>query len=69
MNITLERLLDCISYIDDLFLEEVETADLSLIKHMKRKRIAKYSAAGLAVSFGVAGVAMAYWMYKQKKAV
>ena len=66
MNITLERLMECISYIDDLFLDEVETTDLSLIKNTKRKRIAKYSAAGLAVSFGVA---MAYWMYKQKKAV
>ena len=65
MSITLERLLDCIGGIEELFLEEAETANVANFKRTKRKRIAKYSAAGLAVSFGVA---MAYWMIKSKKA-
>ena len=65
MNITLEHLLDCIGEIEDIFLEEAETADLINIRRTKRKRIVKYSAAGLAVSVGVA---MAYWMIRQKRA-
>jgi len=63
---TLERLLDCIGGIEELFLEEAETVNLTSIKRTKRKQIVKYSAAGLAVSVGVA---MAYyWMVKPKKA-
>jgi len=54
MNITIENLMDCISGIEDIFLTEAETADLSHAKSVKRKRIVKYSAAGLAVSIGVA---------------
>ena len=63
MMITIERLLDCIGGIEDLFLQEAETADLAGIRLIKRKRVVKYSAAaGLAVSVGVA---VAYWMYKK----
>ena len=52
------KLLDCIGEIEDLFLEEAETADVVRIKAVKRKRMA-YSAAGIAVSVGIA--IMAYW--------
>ena len=66
MNISLERLLDCIGNIEELFLEEAEITDLVCIRRTKRKRIVKYSAAaGLAVSVGVA---MAYLMVRRKAA-
>jgi len=65
MKITPERLLRCIGEIDDFFLEEAELTNISFIRNAKRKRIAKYSAAGLAVSFGMAA---AYWIFKRKKA-
>lgn len=64
MKITPERLLHCIGEIDDFFLGEAELTNLSFIRNAKRKRIAKYSAAGLAVSLGAA---MAYWFFKPKK--
>ena len=54
-----ERLLACIGEIDDTFLQEAEIADASIMKRAKRKRIAKYSVAGLAVSVSV-GLAVAY---------
>jgi len=51
----LERLLDCIGEIEDLFLAEAETTDITRVKATKRKRMVKYGAygaAGLAVSVG-----------------
>jgi len=55
------RLLESIGQIEDLFLEEAETADIARTKRTKRKQIAKYGAygaagvaAGVAVSFGMA---------------
>jgi len=59
-----EKLLDCIGEIDDFFLAEAETADVLMIKTAKRKRIVKYSIAGLAVSVGLA---VAYWKFKPGK--
>jgi len=68
--ITPEKLLECIGNIDDFFLTEAETADVAQVKIAKRKRIIKYSVAGLAVSVGLAAVA--YWKFgttsKQEKA-
>ena len=66
MNITLEKLFDCIGEIEDIFLIEAETADLVRAKATKRKRIVKYSAAGLAVSVGVA---MAYFVFRPGRMV
>ena len=65
MKITIENFLDSIGNIDDMFLEEAETAGVIKLNRKSRKHIAKYGAAGLAVSFGVA---VAYWVYKSKKA-
>jgi len=62
----MERLLHSIGDIEDFFLEEAATADVAISKIAKRKKIAKYSAAGLAVSVGVAAVA--YWMIRNNKA-
>jgi len=60
-NFVAQKLLDCIGDIDDLFLAEAEIADVATIKTAKRKRIVKYSIAGLAVSVGLA---VAYWKFK-----
>ncbi|MCL2372438.1 MAG: hypothetical protein FWC78_03450 [Defluviitaleaceae bacterium] len=65
MNISLNRLLDCIGEIEDIFIIEAETAELAIKKANKRKKIVKYSAAGLAVS---AAVAVAYFMLRPKAA-
>ena len=65
MTITLNHLLDCIGEIDELFLEEAENTSVNYGQHVKRKRIVAYSAAGLAVSVGVA---VAYWFYKKAAA-
>jgi len=59
-----ERLLEAIGEIDDVFLFEAETADVTSAKVAKRKRIVKYSVAGLAVS---AGIAMVYLTLKPGK--
>ena len=66
MTTTMERLFDSIGEIDDFFLTEAETADIGILKSVKRKRIAKYSAAGFAVSVGVA---VAYWVFRPKRRV
>ena len=58
-----EKLFESISNIEDFFLVEAEVFNIGQVKASKRKRIAKYSAAGLAVS---AGVAMAYLFFKPK---
>jgi len=63
-NFVAQKLMDCIGEIDDFFLTEAETADVATIKTAKRKRIVKYSIAGLAVSVGLA---MAYWKFKPGK--
>jgi len=55
---SIEKLLDCIGDIDDFFLVEAETADVTTAKVARRKRIVKYSVAGIVVSVGLA---MAYW--------
>ena len=65
MNIIIERLLDSIGDIDDSFLLEAENADITGAKVAKRRRIAKYSAAGVAVSVGIAAVA--YWVFRPAK--
>ena len=62
MNIVIERLLNSIGDIDDLFLLEAEAANISIAKIDKRKKVAKYSAAGVAVSVGIA--AMAYLVFR-----
>jgi len=59
-----ERLLEAIGEIDDVFLFEAETADVTSAKVAKRKRIVKFSVAGLAVS---AGIAMVYLTLKPGK--
>jgi len=56
-----ENIFDALNDIDDFFLHEAETANVSAVKAARRKRIVTYSvagAAGLAVSVGLA---MAYW--------
>jgi len=68
MNIVIERLLDSIGDIDDLFLLEAESADVTRAKVDKRKRIAKYSAAGVAVSVGLAAVAYLVFRPQAKSA-
>ena len=66
INIALERLLNCIGEIDDLFLEEAETADIAQIRRAKRRRIVKYSAAaGLAASIGIA---LTFFVLRPRKA-
>ena len=62
--ISLDFLLNCIGDIDEIFLEEAETADISQIRRAKRRRAAKYGALGLAISVGVAGAAMAFWKFR-----
>ena len=64
MKITPEYLLRCIGEIDDFFLEEAELTNIVFLRNAKRKRIAKYSAAGIAVSVGMAA---ALWLFKNKK--
>jgi hypothetical protein len=59
-----EKLLDCIGGIDDFYLAEAETADIAITKAAKRKRLVKYSFAGLAVSVGLA---VAYWKFRPVK--
>ena len=52
----LERLLDCIGGVEDIFLAEAETVGVVRAKADRRKQIAKYGAygaAGLAVSVGM----------------
>lgn len=53
-----EKLLLAIGDIDDFFLQEAETADVAVTKQRRRKKIVKYSVAGIAMSVGIA---MAYW--------
>jgi len=63
----LERLFDSIGGIEDFFLEEAETADISCMKAARRKRIAKYSAygaAGVAVSAGAVAV---FWRLRSNR--
>ena len=55
----LEWLLECIGDIDDFFLSEAETADVTMMKMAKRKRIVKYSIAGAVVSVGLAVASVA----------
>lgn len=53
---SLERLFECIGKIEDSFLTEAETVNISKVRSDKRKRIAKYSAygaAGLVISVGI----------------
>ena len=59
-----ENLLHSIGDIDDYFLYEAETADITTVKHARRKRIVKYSVASIAVSVGIA---MAYWKLSKTK--
>jgi len=57
----LEKLLDCIGGIDDHFLAEAETSGYVFTRSTRRERMAKvgaYSAAGLAVSVGVAAACL-----------
>jgi len=61
----LERLFECIGGIDDVFIQEAETADIYNLRRNKRKKIAAYSAAGLAVSVGAT---IAYFVIRQKRA-
>jgi len=59
-----QRLLDYIGGIDDFFLAEAEAADAEVMKAQRRKKVVKYSVAGvagLAVSVGIAAVA--YWKF------
>jgi len=56
-DLFLTRLLDCIGEIEDLFLEEADTADIVQQKAARRKQIAKYGA------FGAAGVAVSVGMF------
>jgi len=62
-----QRLLDYIGGIDDFFLDEAEAADAETMKAQRRKKVVKYSVAGLAVSVGIAAVA--YWKFGAGKAV
>jgi len=57
---SLERLIDCIGEIEDFFVTEAETADVTAAKIVRRKKIVKYGAAGLAVSVGVAVAYLAF---------
>ena len=57
---SLERLIDCIGEIEDIFLAEAETADVAAAKIVRRKKIVKYGAAGLVVSIGVAVAYLAF---------
>ena len=66
--LTAEKLLDCIGEIDDFFLYEVETANVAVEKAIKRKRIVKYSVAGIAMSAVSVGLAIAYWKLGVRKA-
>ena len=59
-----EKLLHSIGDIDDYFLYEAETADITTVKRARRKRIIKYSVTGVAVSVGLA---MAYWKFGRNK--
>lgn len=54
-----ENLFAAIGDIDDFFLAEAETADIA--KTVRRKRIAKYSVAGVAGLAVSVGIAVAYW--------
>lgn len=64
MNLAIERILDCIGDMDEMFLEETEALSLSCFRRIKRERMMRYGAAGLAVSVGMA---VAYLVIKQKK--
>ena len=64
VDMTPEKFFDCIGDIDDSFLTEAETADVATVKAAKRKRIVKYSVAGIAVSVGLA---VAYWKFGPSK--
>jgi len=55
-----ENLLISIGDIDDYFLYEAETADVTTVKQARRKRIVKYSVAGASIAVSV-GIAVAYW--------
>jgi len=65
MNISINRLLDCIGEIEDFFITEADTAEIAIQKANKRKKIVKYSAAGLAVS---AAVAVAFLVFRPSRA-
>ena len=66
-NIIAERLMDCIGGIDDFFLSEAETADVITEKATRRKRIVKYSVAGVAGLAVSVGLAVAYWKFRPGK--
>ena len=59
------KLLECIGEISDIFIHEAESFDLSEQKTINRKRVVKYSVAGVAVSVGLAAL---YWKLKAKAA-
>lgn len=60
LGLTAELLFECISDIDDFFIAEAETADVARTKAAKRKRIVKYSVAGVAGIAVSIGLAVAY---------
>ena len=63
----LERLLDCIGEIEDFFLAEADTANISQMRATKRKRMVRYGAygaAGLAVSVGAVA---AVWKFRSNR--
>lgn len=64
----LERLLDCLGQIEDLFITEAETTNMSRARSDKRKRAAKYGAYGAAGLAVLGGAAAAYWRIRASRA-
>jgi len=66
--LTVENIFDALNDIDDFFLHETETADVAQAKAVRRKRIVKYSVAGVAGLAVSVGLAVAYWKRNTAKA-
>ena len=64
INIGAAMLLDCIGDIDDIFLDEADTADIAAGIAV-RKRFVRYGALAAAASVGIAAT---YWFIRAKRA-
>jgi hypothetical protein len=63
-KITPEVLLSDIGAVNDLFLIEAESVNIASEETERRKKAAKYGAAGLALLFGAAAT---YWKFKSER--
>jgi len=61
------RLLDCIGGIEDAFLAEAETSNITYVRTIRRNRKVLYGAAGAAGIAVLGGAAAAVWKLRSNR--